>query len=79
MKLNKYKIPSELIYHAIVSNVGVDNIFSPKYNRVGRGTKKFLRALLDTTSEVMEHRKTRKTRRRYEEKSKNLGEMVKEK
>lgn len=54
------------------------NISSPKCNRVGRRTKTFLRALLDTTLEVMRLRKARKTRKR-DEKSINLEEKIKEK
>lgn len=75
MKLSKYQILLKRIYHTTVSTAGVGNIVSPKCNRMGRGTKKFLRALLDTTLEVMKHRKARK-KRRDEEKSNNLEEKI---
>lgn len=66
----------KLIYYTIASNIGVGNISSPKCNRVGGRTKKFLRALLDTTLEVMSLRKARKMRKR-DEKSINLEEKMK--
>lgn len=56
------------IYHKIISNIGVSSIFSPNSNMVGRGAKKFLKALLDTTLQVMRHSKARKMRRRNRKK-----------